>query len=423
MRCIFAWTHAYVEYDGKLKPCCAPVEFGRIDEKGIPETFSSRDANILRRSMANDSKESIPKVCQNCLNLPRLAGNNAFDDFFPLSERKMGDLEKDGHSAFVENYKVVRESFMKGNPLPPDSKPLQVMVQLGEHCNLRCVMCPQDHDHAIKIDRKYIEKTKELMPTLYGFSFSGGEPLVYREFWELAGHFQRHAVPIARFSTLTNAILLTKDKLHNYLKDINNFGIGVNIDSCTKETYEKIRRGAKWETLMQNIYDFDEFRTKYNKNWGINLAVTIMKSNLDELSGAIKLASELGAGFGCGMITGEHAPIKNCRTYFEENIFRFSHLGYTKQEILDKLNEALNNVSLLKKEHREAASSNINGVIDYLQKTDRIDIPAKKVARMRALNDVDLSREILAYMTGAKSDKMKAIISRFIKRFRLQSVG
>jgi len=55
--------------------------------------------------------------------------------------------------------------------------------------------------------------------------------------------------------------------------------IHISVDGCTKETYEKIRIGAKWETLTNNIKEL----RKVNKDAKIVANFCIQKDNYKEL--------------------------------------------------------------------------------------------------------------------------------------------
>ena len=68
-------------------------------------------------------------------------------------------------------------------------------------------------------------------------------------------NFDENKFPnLKEISLYTNGILLNEkmwnkiNKIHKYIKTIQ-----ISIDAATKDTYEKIRRGGKWEVLMKNI--------------------------------------------------------------------------------------------------------------------------------------------------------------------------
>lgn len=93
----------------------------------------------------------------------------------------------------------------------------------------------------------------------------------------------------------TNATLLTRDKAESLIKS-NLSVITISIDGATKEVYEKIRKNAQFETVIENIRELNEIKNRQNKKRPIirvNMVVTT--ENIDELSQVLRLAKDLGA--------------------------------------------------------------------------------------------------------------------------------
>jgi molybdenum cofactor biosynthesis enzyme MoaA len=354
--------------------------------------------------MADNALEKIPRDCKDCSLLSRLSVIDTFENWYPKPIT--------GDSEFLENYERVYNAFCTGGPVPKGTKPLKLEIQLGEMCNFRCIMCPQNHSDRNKIDSKIIQEIKAVIPVCQSFLFTGGEPLVYKEIWPILDEIQHRANTNANVCILTNLSLLTRDKVEQYFSNIQNLVLGVNIDAANQETYEKIRVGGKWSTLMENIKFIREYSKKHNKNWKINMGFVIMKSNIEEMKDAIKLCGEFRIGFGCGSITGDYFPIQNCRTYLKENIFRFKHLC-TEDYILTHLNKAMEATQYLDDASRIGAVANIQGVINSVGKTPRIGIPRIILLNILKLNDQSLSRIIKLWVVGSiKSNAVKGLLKK-----------
>ena len=78
------------------------------------------------------------------------------DAFFERADG--GDIK-----AFVDNYRIVRDCYISGNQLPAGAKPLGLWCQLGEHCNIRCIMCWQDHDSPARLSKAQIDQVRDLI--------------------------------------------------------------------------------------------------------------------------------------------------------------------------------------------------------------------------------------------------------------------
>jgi organic radical activating enzyme len=354
--------------------------------------------------MAENALDKIPLDCKDCSNLNRLSVIDTFENWYPKP------ITSD--SKFLENYERVYNAFCVGGAIPKGTKPLKLEIQLGELCNFRCIMCPQNHSDPRRIDSKAIEEIRAVIPTCQSILFTGGEPLVYKEFWQILEEIQKRANENIHVSILTNLSLLSRDKVEKYFSNIQNLVLGVNIDAATQETYEKIRVGGKWSTLMENIKFIQEYSKKHHKNWKINMGFVVMKTNIEEMKDAIKLCGELGIGFGCGAITGNFFPVKNRRTYIKENIFFFENLC-TQDYILTHLNNAMEATKYLDNGSRIGAAANIQGIINSVGKTTRIRIPKIILLSISRLNDQSLLRLIKLWSVGsAISNKAKGLLKK-----------
>jgi hypothetical protein len=171
-------------------------------------------------------------------------------------------------------------------------------------------------------------------------------------------------------------------------------------DAAKKATYEHIRRGANWEQFNRNLADLLEYRAANDKkNWHFNLTMTIMKSNLHEIVDCIKWAGSLGLGFGCGPMTGDYGPVKNARTYLEENIFRYPHIGVSQAEAISVFEQALEAADCIPLEYREGAKNNISGMIEFAKSTKPVVISEPDVEKLRALPDAELSQALCSIVT------------------------
>ncbi|MBC9879304.1 radical SAM protein [Bradyrhizobium sp. INPA01-394B] len=376
MKCSIAWSSLYIQANGKVTPCCGDLKFGDTKEK-LADIFNGPAANKLRQQMLENSA-ALPDICTNCNLLQRL-GN----DDFPASYRT-GTSYEPLSGAYV------------ANELPPQgSKPLSLMVQFGELCNIQCIMCPQDHTSKIGITPEAVERVKEAIPNIASMTLTGGEPTAFKQCWDIIDHFNNNAPRGAHLGLLTNLKSVTKARVEKSFDKIESLAFGINVDAATKETYEYIRHGANWEQLNRNLIDLLNYKNEHRKTgWRLNMTMTVMKSNLYEMRPLIERCGELGIGFGCGGVTGDFAPIKNARTYFEENIFRYPHIGISKSEMIAVFEDALDATECLPKDYQEGARNNIAGMIEITKNTPQVEISPEDVSRIRELPDDQLSRAL-----------------------------
>lgn len=155
--------------------------------------------------------------------------------------------------------------------------PIFIWLEVTNRCNANCVYC----------DRRYIGKLHDMDFNLYKkvvdscpyakvIQIQGvGEPLLYPKIVEAVAYAKRKDVTV-RFST--NASLLNKDLSLQLL----NAGLGeirFSVDECTKEGYESLRRGLKWETVLENIKTFERLKEEGGYRTKTILRMTRTKEN------------------------------------------------------------------------------------------------------------------------------------------------
>jgi len=196
-----------------------------------------------------------------------------------------------------------------------ESKPMVLGVTLTHRCNIKCKMCEvrkKPWDIPEMITREIIG----LFPYLQHIYWQGGEPFLSGYFEEL---FEKASTyPNLSQIIVTNGLLINEKWAEKLVGS--NVDIIYSIDGTTKETYEKIRDGARFEDLIESINIVNEYRRKYphnNRNTSTQMTTTmqavIMKSNYYELEKLVDFA--LKYNFNCLNII----PIRY--TDKQENIF------------------------------------------------------------------------------------------------------
>jgi len=177
------------------------------------------------------------------------------------------------------------------------SVPLMLVWNITNKCNLKCIHCYQD---AGILRKRKEKKEKELslkeklnvidkivdagIPTL---AFSGGEPLIDKDFWKVARKAKENDLYM---SLNTNGTLLTKENV----KKIKNLGfayIGVSLDGASAKVHDKFRGiNGMFDKTMEGIKNLIEE--------GLQditcISYTWSKQNYEELPKMLKLRDKLG---------------------------------------------------------------------------------------------------------------------------------
>jgi Predicted Fe-S oxidoreductases len=101
------------------------------------------------------------------------------------------------------------------------------------------------------------------------------------------------AAAVPEWVLITNATLLD-EKASALIVDAGVSTVVISMDGATSGTYERIRRGADFERTRGNIMRFNEVkRRKGAEKPDLNLTFTLMRSNIDEIPGLVRLARSL----------------------------------------------------------------------------------------------------------------------------------
>lgn len=182
----------------------------------------------------------------------------------------------------------------------PTSKLKQLRLGIDDSCNLSCPSCRTTKIFEkrgirlrarFKIAKKiiaYLEQNTDPITIHIG---SDGDPfasLVYRYFLKNCPKDTN-----ITFSLQTNGLLIKKmyDK-NKWLFDRLDT-IGLSVDGCSKEVYEKLRRGGKFDILKNNL----EFlaRIKKKHKFKIIFHCVVQKENVHQLEDYAEFASKFSA--------------------------------------------------------------------------------------------------------------------------------
>lgn len=183
----------------------------------------------------------------------------------------------------------------------PGSFPLKVTIELTAQCNLRCPHCEftpprawaEKHaperivDIGIEDLRRFAEHAfpyiEEITPSITG------EPMMYPHWDEFLGLCAEHDVFLAIW---TNGSYLTEKSLRRLGPRTSK--LRISMDGASRETFEMLRKPAKWDDMMQRFAAVRSFRrsapVEDRPPVEINSVLTLQW--IDELPDMVRLAAE-----------------------------------------------------------------------------------------------------------------------------------
>jgi MoaA/NifB/PqqE/SkfB family radical SAM enzyme len=172
--------------------------------------------------------------------------------------------------------------------------PLYAQVEVTKGCNLQCQVCGLSH-YRVNAGHIRLPDFERVLGQLQGVQevmLQGlGEPLLNPDFVDIVRAVKAHGL---RASTSTNGTLLTPE-IGAALIDAGLDLMSVSIDGTTPETYELIRRGARFEPVVANVQRVAELKQERGAdNPKLNIGYILTNHNYHQLPDLVRMADEIG---------------------------------------------------------------------------------------------------------------------------------
>jgi len=193
----------------------------------------------------------------------------------------------------------------KKNPPPwkaetPERIIKHLRLAIDDSCNLRCPSCRKGlifhregsaYRLGIRLADRINEWLHDYKHPLQVHIGSDGDPFashVYRHFMEHTP--ERDNI---KYSILTNALMFRE--FHTRVPYvINNMQeLGVSIDGASKETYERLRLGGRWDKVLEGLECIRGLKQKHDFTFTLHFVV--QRGNYHEMEAIVDLATRYGA--------------------------------------------------------------------------------------------------------------------------------
>ncbi|HEX8573632.1 MAG TPA: SPASM domain-containing protein [Allosphingosinicella sp.] len=273
LKCHLPWSMAVVVDGFTVYPCCCPgwLKGGQIKgntrDESLAEIWNGTGYREMRAQFLAGDYET---ACR--------------EDICPIltGESRMGEPPAAAIRAINEGRTEL------------DFGPAGLQHDIDKGCNLECVMC---RDFKILPDAGNIDQAIADMHCaiemggLESVSFSGaGEVFVMAKVIRLleSDLFSSRGIAVNITSNLTHF----NERLWQRIRH-NKFGVfAVSIDGCTTEVYEKIRIGARWETVRRNLVFLASLR-RSGQIQHLTWNYTVQRGNVSDVGEAVRQARAL----------------------------------------------------------------------------------------------------------------------------------
>jgi radical SAM protein with 4Fe4S-binding SPASM domain len=177
--------------------------------------------------------------------------------------------------------------------------PSTIMLELTNHCNLACTICPREYEYGKDMDKGMMgmEQAKkiinEVYPYLDSIGLTGmGETFMYSELPEIVDYIKNKNKGIV-ISVSTNAVLPNFiDKVEKVINKIDT--IQISIDGLN-DVYNSIRKKSDFNILDKNIRLLSKMCKESSTDIMLNMVVT--KENYMHMADLVIYAENCGINY------------------------------------------------------------------------------------------------------------------------------
>ena len=294
--CILPWISLESTAAGWVKPCCM-YNINMTDDNNQPFNLNSNTLNEawnseyyrnLRQDFLNDK---MPKGCTRCWS----------EEASGKTSKRIRDNDRFKHHITEE---------MLENP-----KIKYLDLKLGNICNLKCRICGThssskwiaEQKHYDKQDgytkeahvrhswpetnKQFWEQLEELLPTLEYIDFTGGEPFMIKDQFDLLKFcVEKGYAKNIGIHYNTNGTQLPNEALESIWPHFRTVDVQFSIDGIG-EQFEYQRHPAKWDRAVEII---QSFKDKQSKKFTVGICHTINIFNVMYIPEFLKWAEDFG---------------------------------------------------------------------------------------------------------------------------------
>lgn len=281
--CLNPFENIEILVRGEVYTCCSSFVkhnhyIGNINTDDFDEIWNSKKAKQLRYSVSMGNFEYCNSQCLAIKTCDLKGTTNYFQ--------------------YRENYNF---NYKKIDDCKLNTYPKIITLSCDESCNLYCTSCRNrrkvlSREESEKLYDTLVKKVLPLMKDCEHLSLLGsGDFFVSQASMKFVKHINHEKFPKLNLHLITNAQLFNEE---NWSKFDNLKGlpikVDISIDGANKETYEKIRRGAKWDILLQNLKYIRSLRKK-GEIRSLRFNFVVQLDNYKEMNKFVELAEKFNA--------------------------------------------------------------------------------------------------------------------------------
>lgn len=198
------------------------------------------------------------------------------------------------HPERLRNYILVKQGRREEGC---ECLPVMLDVEPESRCNFRCIMCARAFKTGAaqsagrSMDLKSFKRLLDSNPHLMEVKIQGiGEPLLNPDLFDMIRYATERHIWVR---TTVNGSLLHKNDNFKRLVDSDIGEIQTSFDGADKATFESIRRGANFESIVANLTRLNAYVTTKERDY-TRMWVLLQTQNRHQLQDFVTLAAQMG---------------------------------------------------------------------------------------------------------------------------------
>jgi len=279
--CYAPFTSLYFDTRGNVRVCCHnwSCVVGNIAHQSIDEIWRGAATRHLRGAVASYDFSHGCGFCEWQLSSGSLAS---------VAMRKWDSLRAESSDP---------------------AWPQMMEFSISNTCNLECVMCDGNHSSAIRSRREkltplhdpytdgFFGQLRLYLPSLAKARFLGGEPFLQRSCHRIWDMLIEHRIELPCHVTTNGTIYNARTEGVLAALPV---GITISLDGFRKETIERVRVHAHYESLMENVRRFWAYTRERRTTFA--LTYCLMRPNWEEFGDFCLFADELDCPVGINLV-------------------------------------------------------------------------------------------------------------------------
>ena len=252
--CWFPFGFTEITHDRQTLCCSGWLTKDIGSNKNLKDNWDSDTANEIRESVLDGSFKFCKK--DTCPFLSTVI-NSGVETGPILSKKKLGLSGVNTLDKYKERYPSLDADETFGYP----KTPRQFKVVWDSTCNLACPSCRTDF---IKNSDDNTKNTEDIINDIIKHYGSGvhtmmmsgyGDPFYSTGLFNFLQTLKEEEWPNLHNIHLHTNALLWNERNWEIIKHSHKFinSAEISIDAATKETYQVVRRGGKWDLLLKNL--------------------------------------------------------------------------------------------------------------------------------------------------------------------------